>query len=122
MKFKRKVHVACMAGMLLTTSLPTWADSYAQSTRLSLALSNVAISDVFTSVEQKSEYVFFYADAIREKLGQNVSVNLRAKTIDEILNHVLKGTGLTYVVNDRQIVITQESSIGGVLIHWKTKE
>ena len=113
MKFKRKVHVACMAGMLLTTSLPTWADSYAQSTRLSLALSNVAISDVFTSVEQKSEYVFFYADAIREKLGQNVSVNLRAKTIDEILNHVLKGTGLTYVVNDRQIVITQESSIGG---------
>lgn len=52
MKFKRKIHVACMAGMLLTTSLPTWADSYAQSTRLSLALSNVKISDVLLSVEK----------------------------------------------------------------------
>lgn len=59
MKFKRKIHVACMAGMLLTTSLPTWADSYAQSTRLSLALSNVKISDVLLSVEKESEYVFF---------------------------------------------------------------
>ena len=109
MKFKRKIHVACMAGMLLTTSLPTWADSYAQSTRLSLVLSNVTISDVLSSVEKESEYVFFYSDAVREKLGQNVSVNVRAKTIHEILDQVLKGTGLTYVLNDRQIIITQEN-------------
>lgn len=112
MKFKRKIHVACMAGMLLTTSLPTWADSYAQSTRLSLVLSNVTISDVLSSVEKESEYVFFYSDAVREKLGQNVSVNVRAKTIHEILDQVLKGTGLTYVLNDRQIVITQETQAG----------
>ena len=109
MKFKRKIHVACMAGMLLTTSLPTWADSYAQSTRLSLVLSNVTISDVLSSVEKESEYVFFYSDAVREKLGQNVSVNVRAKTIHEIMNQVLKRTGLTYVLNDRQIIITQEN-------------
>lgn len=107
MKFKRKIHVACMAGMLLTTSLPTWADSYAQSTRLSLALSNVKISDVLLSVEKESEYVFFYADAIRDKLKQNVSVNVKAKTIHEILDQVLAGTGLTYTLDDRQIVITQ---------------
>ena len=112
MKFKRKIHVACMAGMLLTTSLPTWADSYAQSTRLSLVLSNVTISDVLSSVEKESEYVFFYSDAVREKLGQNVSVNVRAKTIHEILDQVLKGTGLTYVLNDRQIIITQENQGG----------
>lgn len=113
MKFRRKLHAACMAGLLLTTSVPTWADSYVQSTRLSLELSNAKIRDVFSSVEKESEYVFFYSDAVRKELEQNVSVNVEAKTIYEILDQVLKGTGLTYSINDRQITINQQNTHRG---------
>ena len=58
LKIKRKIHAVCVVLCLLfTVNSSLLAElSYAQSTRLSLDLSNVAISDVFASVEKNSEY------------------------------------------------------------------
>lgn len=55
LKIKRKIHAVCvMLCLLFTVNSSLLAElSYAQATRLSLELSNVAISDVFTSVEKK---------------------------------------------------------------------
>ena len=52
LKIKRKIHAVCVVLCLLfTVNSSLLAElSYAQSTRLSLDLSNVAISDVFASV------------------------------------------------------------------------
>mgnify|MGYP001636767191 FL=1 len=71
LKIKRKIHAVCVMLCLLFTvnSSLLAALSYAQSTRLSLELSNVAISDVFASVEKNSEYVFFYSDGVRLELS-----------------------------------------------------
>ena len=64
-KLKRNLYTACVvANLFLIPSPVLWAEqSYAQSTRLSLELSNATISDVFASVEKNSEYRFFYSDA-----------------------------------------------------------
>lgn len=103
---KRGFYTACIAASLLVgQNTELWAESYAQSTRLSLELSNATISDVFASVEKNSEYRFFYSDAVRSELRQNVNVNVKSETIDQILSEVLEGTGLTYVLNDRQVMI-----------------
>ena len=94
---------------ILIPSPVLWAEqSYAQSTRLSLELSNATISDVFASVEKNSEYRFFYSDAVRAELYRNVDVNIKNKTIDRILSEVLDGTNLTYFLNDRQVMIIRK--------------
>ena len=110
LKIKRKIHAVCVVLCLLfTVNSSLLAElSYAQSTRLSLDLSNVAISDVFASVEKNSEYVFFYSDLVRLELRKNVSINIQSQTIDQILSEILKNTGLTYVLNDRQVMIMRK--------------
>ena len=109
-KLKRNLYTACVvANLFLIPSPVLWAaQSYAQSTRLSLELSNATISDVFASVEKNSEYRFFYSDAVRAELYRNVDVNIKNKTIDRILSEVLDGTNLTYFLNDRQVMIIRK--------------
>ena len=108
--FKRKIHAVCAAGLLLAANTHAWADSaYNESQRLSLQLTNVRISDVLTSVEKRSEYVFFYSDLIREELNKNVSINAKAETIYQILSEVFQNTDLTFVINDRQIIIKHKN-------------
>ncbi len=103
---KNKIHaVVCTAGLLLGVN-PVFADtSYNESYLLTLQLSNVRISDVLDSVEESSEYIFFYSDKIGKELEKIVSINANSKTISQVLSEVLEGTNLTYVINDRQIII-----------------
>lgn len=83
-----------------------FATSYAQRTRLSLKLSNTTIREVFNSIEQKSEYVFFYPESINSILDKRVSVVVMSETIDVILSRALENSGLTYKLNDRQVIIS----------------
>ena len=109
--FKSKI-CAVSAGLLLAANTPAWADSsYSESQRFSLQLTNVRISDVLTSVEKRSEYVFFYSDLIREELDKNVSVDAKAETIYQILSEVFQNTDLTFVINDRQIIIKHKNEV-----------
>ena len=90
-KLKRNLYTACVvANLFLIPSPVLWAEqSYAQSTRLSLELSNATISDVFASVEKNSEYRFFYSDAVRAELYRNVDqpvVHCAAVIYDGIVN------------------------------------
>lgn len=107
---KRKKHAPLLALMLLfTVSLSLSAgQSYSQLTRLSLELSDVTLSDVFASVEKGSEYVFAYSDEAGAELNRSVSIKAKSQTIDNILSQVLKNTGLTYTINDRQVIISRE--------------
>lgn len=109
---KNKIRAVCTAGLLLAANTPVWADSsYSESQRLSLQLTNVRISDVLSSVEKRSEYVFFYSDLIREELNKNVSVDAKAETIYQILSEVFQNTDLTFVINDRQIIIKHKNEV-----------
>lgn len=69
-KIKRQISATCLLlYFLLAGNFFLHADSsYAQSTFLSLELSDVPISEVFASVEKNSEYVFFYSDLVRSEL------------------------------------------------------
>lgn len=79
--------------------------TYAQATRLSLNLSQATIKEVFQALEEKSEYVFFYSLEVSSKLDKKVNVHVSLETIDNILPVVLSNSGLSYQLNDRQVVI-----------------
>ncbi len=79
------------------------ANSYSQNTKLTLDITNETLKDVFHKIEKNSEYIFFYSGDIN--VNRSVSVHVNNLTIDQILSQVLKNTGYTYSIDDRQIFI-----------------
>lgn len=83
------------------------ADSYLQTTRISLRLVNKSVPEVFTEIERQTEYVFFYYDKLVDE-NRKIHVNVKNKTIDEVLNQVLKGLNVTYTIDGRQIFMKKK--------------
>ncbi|MBV5312743.1 MAG: TonB-dependent receptor [Prolixibacteraceae bacterium] len=80
------------------------ANSYSQSTKLSLKLTGSTIKDVLNEVEGKSEFIFLYKNGeMNDQLKVNIDV--RNATINEILDKILSGQNLSYDVYNRQVII-----------------
>lgn len=75
---------------------------YAQNKSFTIELSNVTVKNVFDYIEDNSEFVFLYdRNAIR--LDERVDIKLKDQPIQVVLEHLFKGKGVTYEINDRQI-------------------
>ncbi|MBE0653109.1 MAG: carboxypeptidase-like regulatory domain-containing protein, partial [Bacteroidales bacterium] len=80
------------------------ASSYSQEARISLKLSNVRVSEVLKTIEEQSEFVFFYQDQ-QIDLNRKVSISIENENINRTLDQLLKGTDNVYKILDRQIII-----------------
>lgn len=80
------------------------ANSYSQATKLSLKLTGTTIKEVLNEVENKSEFIFLYKNGeMNDQLKVNIDV--RNATINQILDKILNGQGLSYDVYNRQVII-----------------
>ncbi len=90
------------------------ASTYSQKTKLSLDLKNVSIGQVLKSIENQSEFVFIYEkDALN--LDKKVSVTVRETSVDKILSEVLKDTGTSFEIADKQVIITKSEPVSELL-------
>ncbi len=99
--------------LFLFTAAQVFGTVYSQATKLSINLQNVSIVDILGKIEDQSEFKFLYNDDLLDK-KRDLKVNYNNKTVYEILDHVLTGTGSTYsVLENNLIVITprDESAI-----------
>jgi len=88
--------------ILMVTVLGSWAaESYAQTTRLTLKVERSSIEDVLKQIENESEYRFFYNGII--DVDHQVSVICRDKPVSEVLNTIFEGTDIHYKITGRQI-------------------
>jgi TonB-dependent SusC/RagA subfamily outer membrane receptor len=85
-------------------------ETYAQMTKLSMKVNNEPLELVLKFIEDESEFFFLYNRDLID-VEQKVSVNAENKTIKSILDDVLEETDISYVVYDRQIVLTNTSVI-----------
>lgn len=75
------------------------------SVNVTLKLSNAKVETLFSEIEKKSDYVFFYKAGI---LGnKTVSVDSKNETVKEILDKVLPQLNLAYHVNGNQVVVVE---------------
>lgn len=81
----------------------------AQHEKLSINMQDKTLEDVFTFIENHSDYVFIY-HASKIDLSHKVNVNIKDQPIKDILKDVFRGTGLTYVVKGRQVVVKKEDA------------
>lgn len=85
------------------------ASVYSQSVRVDLDLKEASLEIVFQSIQDQTEFDFFYKN---EYLPMDKAINktyTNAK-VNDVLDEVLDGTGLVYRVLNKNIVITKEEN------------
>ncbi len=80
-------------------------NSYSQTTKLNLNMENTTVREVLSNIEDQSEFYFLYNSKI-VKVDRLVSINLKDKRIEEVLETLFKNTDIKYTIVDRQIVLS----------------
>lgn len=74
---------------------------------LELKMKGGSLVEVFNQIKEKTQYTFLYnVDDIKEV--KNVDLNGSAKSVKTILSDCLDGSGLTYEIRDKVIIIKPE--------------
>jgi TonB-linked SusC/RagA family outer membrane protein len=102
----RKMKITIL--LLLVSIASVFAvDSYAQATKLTLQLSDKAIKEVLYEVEEQSEFRFFYNENVN--VDKKISVDIKNKTVFDVLDEILDETNIQYRVIGRQIALYNET-------------
>ncbi len=80
------------------------ASVYSQATKFEIKVENKRIADVLKEIEESSNFRFFY---VREQVDVDrpVSAEFKEATVEVILNEIFSGEGVTYKVQDDDLII-----------------
>ncbi len=77
-------------------------------TNVSLELKDVTIEQVLNQIESKTSYRFLYNKELVDT-SKKVSINSKDLNIDKVLDQIFKGLQISYSINGKQIVLTNNS-------------
>lgn len=77
----------------------------AQKGDIKLSLKNTSIKEVLKEIEKQTDYTFLYND-VKIDVNQKIDVNVNSANLQEILDQILQGTEINYVIKDKQIVLS----------------
>ncbi|MCD7936426.1 MAG: TonB-dependent receptor [Tannerellaceae bacterium] len=81
------------------------ADQYAPSKKLTIVTTqSTPLAEILKEVEKQSEFLFNYKDS--DISSVNARVNVTEGSIQDVLEQALRGSGLTYVIEDRHITLS----------------
>jgi TonB-linked SusC/RagA family outer membrane protein len=106
-----KVMKICIFLIAFATLQSYAIDNYAQTKRMDMKIVDESIVSTLEKIEGASEFFFFYNNKV-VKLDKKISIDLKDKTINEILDFVFEGTDIEYTVNNRQIILSGKESSG----------
>lgn len=100
--------------LFLIALVQATASVYSQTTLLSLNMKNSSLKEVFREIEKQSEFTFLYNDA-KINVNKEVNVDFQSSKIEDILKQVLHGTGIAFVVIDKQIVLSGNDQLSSAV-------
>ncbi len=83
------------------------ASTYSQTTRLKISGQKLSIGEIFEGIEKQSEFSFFY-NVNQIDLSKQIDIDAENQFVNEILDKILVGTGMTYTINNKLIVIHRQ--------------
>ena len=93
---------------LLAALMHVSASVYSQQTKLSVSMRDVTVKEVLKQIEEQSEFFFLYKN-IDINVNRIVSVDIREKSVENLLDQIFRGTTVAYEVVNRQIVLTDKA-------------
>ena len=97
--------------ILLVTLVHVSASVYSQQTKLSVSLKDVSVKEVLKSIEEQSSFFFLYKNENID-VSRIVTVDIKDKSVENILDEIFKGTTITYEIVNRQIVLMENGKEG----------
>ncbi|SHF97563.1 TonB-linked outer membrane protein, SusC/RagA family [Mariniphaga anaerophila] len=99
--------------LILVSTLSIFAgESYAQKKKLTLKIENAKVEEVLSDIERQSEFYFFvYSEKVVD-VDRKVSVDLKEKNIETVLNTLFAETEVIYSIEDRLIVLSTPEVTG----------
>lgn len=91
------------------------ASVYSQQTKLNVSLQNTSVREVLKLIEDQSEFYFLYKNEDID-VNRKVSLDIKDGSVEYLLDQVFKGTGVTYRIADRQIVLVKNDT-GAFPVH-----
>ena len=85
------------------------AETYSQTTKLTIAETNSTLLNVLRIIEDQSEFKFFYNEKV--DVNRTVSIDVEKKSITEILNKVLSNSAVKYKILGRQIALYDKNEM-----------
>ena len=92
-KIYRTMKLLCLFMMVMLIQVS--AATYSQNTKLSLSGNNMTLEEVFGKIEDQTDFSFFY-NLNQLNANKKVKIDLKNQSIEDILDNVLEGTGLSY--------------------------
>lgn len=90
--------------------LSFWFVNLARGQLISFSVKNESLEKVFLLVEQQSDYRFIYSNEILAK-AKPVSLVVSNETLTAVLDSCLKGSPLTYAINEKHVLVKMKSEI-----------
>lgn len=92
--------------LIVFASLQTFAlNNYAQSKKIDMKIEKASIVSVLDKIENETEFFFFYNNNV-VNLNRTISIDLKDKTINELLDVIFKDSDVEYTINNRQIILS----------------
>src|SRR5690554_3277638 len=102
--------------LLLLSVISVFASkSYSQTKVLNLDMKNSTVKEVLRNIEKQSEFDFMYSEKLID-VNREVSVNVKNKKINDVLDELFAGTDVSYKVKDRFVLLTTPEVTGNDLI------
>jgi len=79
--------------------------NYAQDKKLNFNLGEATVAQVLEKIENQSEFYFLFNQKLVD-VDRKIQMNIKNKRINEVLDQIFDGTGIDYVVMNRQIVLS----------------
>lgn len=83
------------------------SEGYAQASKLTIVKEDATVKSVLDAIENQSEFRFFFSGDI--DVDRKVSINVKDKSVFDILDEIFKGSQIKYVIYDRQIALIDNS-------------
>lgn len=104
----------CMRVILILITIgisSVFANTSTAQTKIDISVNQVTLERLFEEIQNKSEYIFFYKDDI---VNYKVSLNLKAETIESILDKAFANTNLTYKISERQVMVKEKKQFKSI--------
>ncbi len=87
--------------------------TYSQQTKLTLKMQSAKVIDVLGKIEDESQFFFLFNQKLVD-VERKVNVDVKNESIDKILTNLFENTNVSYLVKDRQIILTTANPELGV--------
>ena len=97
------------------------AASYSQTTKLKIVGQNLTLGEIMERIESQSDFSFFF-NANQIDLKKRINIDAENQYINKILDEVLAGTGLTYTMNNKLIIIHKQGETDNAFVSQQTSK